>query len=137
MSQEFVIYNGARMIKGWPEKIQAAQLLTHYTISGQKHPRIRFGDEGHPGWGQKPCLDCAVLKGQFHVPDCEYEKCPACRADRAGPCQCDIEELREPDEAPSLTSGTAKPRNKNLIGWIFVIVCFLLLFRSILLLFGI
>ena len=26
MSQEFVTYQGVRMIKGWPEKIEAAQL---------------------------------------------------------------------------------------------------------------
>ena len=45
MSQEFIIYNGARMIKGWPEKIQAAQLQTAYTIGGREVQRIRYGEE--------------------------------------------------------------------------------------------
>lgn len=32
ISQEFVVNNGARMIKGRPEKIQAGQLQTTYMI---------------------------------------------------------------------------------------------------------
>ena len=139
MGKEFIVHNGVKMTEDWPAKIQAAQLLTHYTIAGQKYPRISFGDEGHPGWGQKPCLDCGVLKGQFHVPDCEYEKCPACGEGRAGGCQCDTEELREPGEDPVLTSGTTQRGSRNFTRacWIFVIVCLLLLVRSILMLFGI
>jgi hypothetical protein len=99
MSKKLVIYNDVKVTEDWPVKIEAAQALTHYTIGGAKFGRIRFGDED-PRWGGKPCLDCAVLKGQFHVPDCEYEKCPACGAIRASGCSCDIEELREPDEEP-------------------------------------
>src|SRR5262245_33114307 len=114
MGKKFVVHHGVKMTEDWPEKIQAAQSLTHYTIAGRKHPRIRFGDEGHPGWGEKPCLDCGVLKGQFHVPDCEYEKCPACGEGRAGSCRCDIEELREPGEVPVPASGPARRRHRDL-----------------------
>ena len=43
MSREFVIYNGVRMIKGWPEKIQAAQLPTTYAIGGSITRQIMRG----------------------------------------------------------------------------------------------
>ena len=95
MSKKLVIHNGIKVTPDWPAKIEAAQALTHYTIDGQQFARIRFGDDDLR-WGGKPCLDCAVLKGQLHVPDCEYEKCPACGEIRAGGCSCDPEELREP-----------------------------------------
>jgi hypothetical protein len=79
LSQEFVIYNGARMVKGWPGKIQAAQLQTTYTIGGREVERIRYGKE-HDDWGadRRPCHDYRVSKGQFHVAGCDGEECPVC-----------------------------------------------------------
>ncbi len=45
MSKEFVIYQGVRMIKGWPEQIEAAQLQPTVTVAGQERQRLRYGQE--------------------------------------------------------------------------------------------
>ncbi len=136
VGKEYVVYNGVRMVAGWPAKIVAAQSLTEYTISGKKLARIRFGDDD-PRWGNRPCLDCGVRKGQLHVPHCEYEKCPACGG---GGCNCVTEELREPDEelSPAENEGMERRnRNLNRVTWVFVVIALLVLIRSILILFGI
>ncbi len=93
MRKKMIIYNGVEMIEGWPAKIEASQRQAYYTIAGQTYPRVRFGDDD-PRWGLRPCRDCGVLKGQFHVMNCEYEKCPACGRSIAGHT-CKIEELSE------------------------------------------
>lgn len=76
---ELVKYNGVLMVKGWPEKIQQAQLEETLIIAGVRHKRVRYGDE-ESDWGADdgPCHDCAVIKGQFHVVGCDVERCPAC-----------------------------------------------------------
>jgi hypothetical protein len=92
MSQEFVIYQGARMIKGWPEKIQAAQLQTSYSIGGREVQRIRYGEE-QDDWGadKHACHDCRVIKGQFHVVSCDGEECPVCHGQVLS-CDCPYDE---------------------------------------------
>lgn len=142
MGKKRIIHNGVKMTEDWPAKIEAAQSLTQYTIAGQKYSRIPFGEEGHSGWGQKPCLDCAVLKGQFHVPDCEYEMCPSCRKGFAEGCRCNIEELREVGEEsiampPQGKAGRVAERVFRCSCWLIMIVVLLALLRSILMLFGI
>jgi hypothetical protein len=80
----------------WQRRIEAAQGVVEFTVAGRKYPRIRYGDEG-AGWGQVPCRDCGAHASQYHVPNCEYEKCPVCEIISAAASghTCDIEELRE------------------------------------------
>jgi hypothetical protein len=89
---QFVSYQGVRVVKGWPERIQAAQLQTAYSIGGKLRPRIRY-DEKQDWWedGQQPCHDCAVLKTQFHVPNCAVEQCPNCGGQVIG-CGCSYDD---------------------------------------------
>lgn len=90
--KKYVIFNGARMIAGWPAKIIAAQFFTTYRINGQEYGRIRYGDE-EDDWGAEelPCHDCRVIKGQFHVgPACDVERCPRCGG-QVITCDCEYE----------------------------------------------
>ena len=89
MEKEFVVYNAVRMIKGWPEKIEAAQTVPAYSIDGTEYPRIPYGGEsGDWGADRQPCHDCAVIKGQYHVTGCDVEQCPAC-GEQVLSCDCE------------------------------------------------
>src|SRR5689334_19789065 len=79
-------YRGAQVTAEWPSRIEAAQLVTRYTSNGTQYPRIPFGSDD-PRWGARPCQDCSVVAGELHVPNCQYEHCPVCRASQLGTCQ--------------------------------------------------
>jgi len=68
MDKKYIIYNGAKVVEGWPEKIEEAQKQPIYVIFGKEFERIKYGDEGED-WGanEHPCGDCAAIKGQYHV----------------------------------------------------------------------
>jgi hypothetical protein len=95
MEKKFVDFNGRRVIEGWPEKIAAAQLEQTYSIGGAELGRIRYGGESQD-WGatERPCGDCAVMKGQLHVPSCDIEECPSCGG-QALACDCDYDGQEE------------------------------------------
>lgn len=89
MEAKFVEYNGVQVTEGWPEKIIFAQSKTTDIIGGIEYPRVPYGEEAVDyGADNHPCGDCAVVKGQLHVPFCDVEQCAACGG-QALSCDCD------------------------------------------------
>jgi hypothetical protein len=77
-------YNGAMIQEGWVRKIEKSQSQHFYTSNGTQYRRIPYGDE-NPKWGESPCSNCGVVRGQLHVTDeCEFEKCPKCGQSMGG-----------------------------------------------------
>ena len=93
--EKIVVHNGVEMASDWPERILAAQGSPTYRIDGKVFERIRYGKEPDD-WGAErgPCHDCGVVKGQFHVPGCDVERCPRCGGQSIS-CTCSYEEDSE------------------------------------------
>jgi hypothetical protein len=96
--REFVPYQGQSVIREWPARIRAAQTITRVTLADGTYERLTYGEEpsllAHdPTFAKYPCHDCAVVAGQYHVPDCDLEECPRCGGQLIT-CDC---EILEPD----------------------------------------
>ena len=90
-----MLFRGQTVPRDWPERIRLAQLETGCAPNGVPQSRVRFGDEAED-WGAEngPCHDCAVVKGEYHVPGCDVERCPTCGG-QIYACECDWPELDE------------------------------------------
>ena len=97
--REVVLHRSVTMQPGWPEQLAGAQRLRTYTRLGESRNRIPYGSE-NPAWGESPCSGCGAVKGELHVPECEYESCPFCNTSFASGCACAISELAETDAVP-------------------------------------
>jgi hypothetical protein len=95
---ELIIFNGVTMAAGWPERIEEAQQETEYEIRGAFYHRIKHGEEIRLG-PAGACRDCAVLRGQYHVPGCDKERCPRCQGQAIG-CECTDHEVDGPLAGP-------------------------------------
>jgi hypothetical protein len=89
-------FQGQTVTTYWPQQIVEAQEKSWYAVRTML-PRIAWGNEPHNKRRKvRACNDCAVLPGQYHVPRCDQEYCPACGAQVLG-CACDLA-AREPPE---------------------------------------
>jgi hypothetical protein len=66
------------MTEVWRDMIVQAQQTLAVTIRGKSLPRTRNGEHDRD-WqsGNDSCGYCGVMKGEFHVPFCEMERCLA------------------------------------------------------------
>jgi hypothetical protein len=85
---ELVEFRGMEVATFWPAKLENSQRIGSYSVT-RELARIRYGEEPDD-WGAErgPCHDCGAVKGEFHVPGCDVERCPAC-GEQAITCDCE------------------------------------------------
>ena len=90
MTDERIDFRGRRVLPDWPDQIRQAQLMTTTDVNGVMIPRVKFGDE-EDDWGADngPCHDCAAVKGEYHVPGCDVERCGKCGGQLWFGCECE------------------------------------------------
>jgi hypothetical protein len=109
VEKEWVSFRGTQVIRGWPEKIRRAQLLTTCRLNGQDLDRIPYGSEAADGSAnERACHDCGVIQGELHVPGCDVEVCPACGGQRIN-CECE----RPGSGRPASKHQAVKPFSKQ------------------------
>ena len=106
MDKKTIVHNGVEMAEDWPEQIDVAQKEPTYQIGGRQFGRIRYGDE-KDDWGARSqvCADCAVARGQFHVPGCDVERCPRCGG-QVITCACPYENDEVSSQGSANVNGT-------------------------------
>jgi hypothetical protein len=101
MTEERIIFRSMRVVPDWPERLRLAQLETTCRPNGVEMSRVRYGDE-KDDWGanERPCHDCLAIKGEFHVPFCDAEQCPACGGQLWYGCDCEWPDEGKAARAP-------------------------------------
>ncbi len=114
MDKKTIVHNGVEMAEGWPQQIEDAQKDSTYQIGGVQFVRVRYGKEKED-WGaeRQLCADCAVAKGQFHVPGCDVERCPRCGG-QVITCHCPYDDEVASSIADASVNGSqTKPRGTD------------------------
>lgn len=90
MTEERILFRGMGVLPDWPERLREAQLEGTCRPNGVEMPRVRYGDEADD-WGadERPCHDCAAIKGEYHALGCDVERCPACGGQLWFGCECE------------------------------------------------
>jgi len=66
------------------QRLAEAQAMRTLMISGRNYSRVSYGSEG----AGPTCCCCGAARGQLHVARCLIERCPICRVEQLGFCDC-------------------------------------------------